>query len=124
MSLYNLVFGMNPDADKLLALLDATQSDFGRFRNVYMEDGYIVVHTRCGGNNREEYFPSWVEDHPWYSHDEDGDFDNTYADIYFKVPEGPEQTLVALHGLDKGANPAEQWNELFASLEAIKKQNS
>lgn len=124
MSLYNMVFGMNPDADKLLALLDATQGDFGRFRNVYMEDGYIVVHTRCGGNNREDYFPDWVTDHPWYSHDEDGDFDNTYADIYFKVPEGPEQTLVALHGLNKGSNPAEQWDELFASLEAIKKQNS
>ena len=121
MSLYNLVFGMNPDADKLLALLDATPGDFGRFRNVYMEDGYIVVHTRCGGGNREDYFPSWVEDHPWYSHDEDGDFDNTYADIYFKVPEGPEQTLVALHGFNKGANPSEQWDALFKSLEQLKK---
>ena len=61
MSLYNMLFGMNPDTDKLLSLLDATREDFGRFRNVYMRDGYIVVHTRCGGGNREDYFPDWVE---------------------------------------------------------------
>lgn len=121
MSLYNIVFGMNPDSDKLLELLGATREEFGRFRNVYMEDGYIVVHTRCGGGNREDYFPSWVEDHPWYSHDEDGDFDNTYADIYFKVPEGKHETLVALHDFDKGQNPSKQWAELFATIEAMKK---
>jgi len=120
MSLYNLVFGMNPDADKLLALLDATREDFGRFRNVYMEDGYIVVHTRCGGGNREDYFPDWVTDHPWYSHDEDGDFDNTYADIYFKVPD-KDMTMLALQDFNKGANPNEQWNALFKSLEQLKK---
>ena len=55
MSLYNMVFGMNPDTDKLLKILGKTQGDFGRFRNVYMEDGYIVVHTRNGGGNREDY---------------------------------------------------------------------
>jgi hypothetical protein len=120
MSLYNMVFGMNPDANKLLELLGATQGDFGRFRNVYMEDGYIVVHTRCGGGNREDYFPEWVEDHPWYSHDEDGDFDNTYADIYFKVPENHKDFL-AIRNYEPGANPSEQWKELFASIEALKK---
>ena len=120
MSLYNMIFGMNPDSDKLLSLLGATQSEFGRFRNVYMEDGYIVVHTRCGGNNREDYFPSWVEDHPWYSHDEDGDFDNTYADIYFKVPENHKDFL-AIRNYEPGVNPSEQWADLFATLETMKK---
>ena len=114
MSLYNMLFGMNPDADKLLSLLDATRDDFGRFRNVYVDDGYIVVHTRCGGGNREDYFPEWVEDHPWYSHDADDDFDCTYADIFFKVPEDKLATYVAL--LEPGANPAEQWEALFAAM--------
>ena len=114
MSLYNIVFGMNPDADKLLALLDATREDFGRFRNVYMEDGYIVVHTRCGGGNREEYFPEWVEDHPWYSHDADQDFDCTYADIYFKLPEDKYKTFASL--LNPGANPEDQWNSLLKDI--------
>ena len=120
MSMYNMIFGMNPDSDKLLELLGATRGDFGRFRNVYMEDGYIVVHTRCGGGNREDYFPSWVEDHPWYSHDEDGDFDNTYADIYFKVPENHKDFL-AVRNLDEGQKPSEQWATLFKDLEELKK---
>lgn len=114
MSLYNMIFGMNPDTDNLLRLLDATREDFNRFRTVYMEDGYIVVYTRCGGNNREDYFPDWVEDHPWYSHDEDGDFDNTYANIYFKIPDDMNKTYAFL--LDKGSNPTESWNELFKEL--------
>ena len=120
MSLYNMLFGTNPDADTLLSLLDATREDFGRFRNVYMSDGYIVVHTRCGGGNREDYFPDWVEDHPWYSHDADDDFDCTYADIYFKVPENRKDFL-AIMNLNEGSKPSEQWAELFANLEAMKK---
>ena len=83
MSLYNMLFGMNSDADKILGFLGKTREDFGRFRNVYMEDGYIVVHTRCGGGNREDYESVFDEmrEHPWYSHDADEDFDCTYADI-------------------------------------------
>jgi hypothetical protein len=115
-----MLFGMNPDTDNLLSLLGASKDDFGRFRNVYMEDGYIVVHTRCGGGNREDYFPDWVEDHPWYSHDADDDFDCTYADIYFKLPDD-EQIMVALKGLEAGTNPTDQWKELFATMETMKK---
>ena len=118
MSLYNMLFGMNPDADKLLSLLDATREDFGRFRNVYLEDGYIVVHTRCGGGNREDYEDVFaeMEDHPWYSHDQDEDFDCTYADIYFRVPEGKDESFVAL--LDPGVNPEDQWNSLLDAMKS------
>jgi hypothetical protein len=119
MGLYNLLFGMNPDADKVLSVLGKTRGDFGRFRDVYLEDGYIVVHTRNGGGNRESYESVFDEmsQHPWYSHDEDDDFDCTYANIYFKVPEGREQTLMALRGLDEGGNPAEQWNVFLDALQ-------
>ena len=55
MSMYNMIFGMNPDTDNILQLLGKTQADFGRFRSVFLEDGYIVVHTRNGGGNREDY---------------------------------------------------------------------
>lgn len=122
MSLYNMVFGMNPDSNKLLEILGKTQADFGRFRNVYMEDGYIVVHTRNGGGNREDYEDVFDEmsEHPWYSHDEDDSFDCTYANIYFKVPEN-EKLIVILKGLDNGHNPATQWAELFGMMEALKK---
>lgn len=111
MSLYNMIFGRNPDSDKLLKLLDAEAGDFGRFRDVYVDGEYIVVHTRCGGGNREDYFPEWVEDHPWYSHDEDCDFDYTYADIYFKIPDDKLKTYVAL--LEQGRNPDQVWDELL-----------
>ena len=122
MSLYNMLFGMNPDADKLLEILGKSAGDFGRFRNVYMTDGYIVVHTRCGGGNREDYEDVFDEmsEHPWYSHDEDDDFDCTYADIYFKIPENHED-FMAIRNLNAGSNPSEEWATLFAMMEAMKK---
>jgi glutamate synthase domain-containing protein 3 len=118
-----MLFGMNPDSDRLLEILGKTRDDFGRFRNVYMEDGYIVVHTRNGGGNRESYEDVFEEmsGHPWYSHDEDDDFDCTYANIYFKIPEGKHETFVALHGLNEGENPKKQWASLLGMMEALKK---
>lgn len=117
MSLYNMIFGMNPDADKILSLLGKTTKDFGRFRNVFMEDGYIVVHTRNGGGNREDYEYVFEEmsKHPWYSHDADDDFDDTYANIYFKIPED-ENLMGILKGLDEGVNNAEQWASFLAKI--------
>ena len=122
MSMYNMVFGMNPDSEKLLGLLGKTTADFGRFRDVFMEDGYIVVHTRNGGGNREDYEDVFDEmsEHPWYSHDADDDFDCTYANIYFKMPED-EKLMVILRDLKAGKNPSHQWSELFAIMEAMKK---
>ena len=117
MSLYNLVFGMNPDADKLLALLDATREDFGRFRNVYMEDGFIVVHTRNGGGNREDYQDVFDEmsEHPLYAYDEDDDFDCTYANFYFVHP--PEYSEVLKEMAAGTVTPSEKWKMLFKALE-------
>ena len=54
--------------------------------------------------------------HPWYSHDADDDYDCTYANIYFKVPENKFKTFVSL--LDQGADPAAQWDELFKYMKA------
>jgi hypothetical protein len=120
--MYNMIFGVNPDSDRLLELLGKTREDFGRFRDVYMEDGCIVVHTRNGGGNREDYEDVFaeMEDHPWYSHDADDDFDCTYANIYFKLPED-EQVMVVLKGLEGGSNPSHKWSELLGALEAMKK---
>jgi len=122
MSMYNMIFGMNPDTDKLLSLLGKTQGDFGRFRSVFMDDGCIVVHTRNGGGNRDDYEGVFDEmsAHPWYSHDEDDDFDCTYANIYFTIPENHKDFL-AIRNLDPGANPKDQWAFLFATMEATKK---
>lgn len=122
MSLYNMLFGQNPDADKLLGLLGKTQADFGRYRDVFVQDGYIVVHTRNGGGNRESYEDVFEEmsEHPWYSHDEDDSFDCTYANIYFKVPEATIQQYEVAFA-EQGHDPKESWATLLAMMEADKK---
>lgn len=122
MSLYNMLFGQNPDAGKLLGLLGKTQDDFGRYRDVFIQDGYIVVHTRNGGGNREsyEYVFEEMSEHPWYSHDEDDDFDCTYANIYFKVPESTIQQYEVAFS-EQGHNPKDAWATLLVMMEADKK---
>ena len=113
MSLYNMIFGENPNSDQLLSLLGKSKGDFGRFRNVYVKDDYIVVHTRNGGGNRDSYEEVFEEmqQHPWFEYDEDDDFDCTYANFYFKIPDDKIKTFVAL--CDQGADPAEQWKNFF-----------
>lgn len=114
--LYNVLFGENDHAGFLLGVLDKSSEDFGRYRNVYVTEDHIVVHTRNGGGNREDYEDvfSEMEDHPLYDFDEDDDFDCTYANIYFRHP--PE-----LHEMLKEMSvgtitPSEQWKLLFESL--------
>lgn len=116
MSLYNLLHGVNPDTETLLNVLGYTTGDFGRFRNVYVQDGFIIVHTRCGGGNREDYSEvfSMAEDHPWYSHDQDDDFDSTYADIFFKLPDDQVRSFVGL--CNQGEDPKDAWTKIFATF--------
>ena len=113
MSLYNMLFGVNADADRLLALLGYTRADCGRFRDVFVDDGYLIIHTRNGGGNREDYRDVFhaMSQHPWYSHDVDDDFDPTYANIYFKIPDDKFRSLIGL--LEQGNNPTQSWETLF-----------
>lgn len=120
MSLYNLVFGQNANAGNLLEILGKDSQDFGRFRDVFVENGYIVVYTRCGGGNREyneEVFEE-MANHPWYSHDEDDDYDCTYCSFYFTVPEGVYTTLVGLLHTEGATSGDEKWKDLISSLES------
>jgi len=116
MSLYNLIAGYNPSTAQILNLLGLTTGQFGRYRDVYIQDGYIVVHTRCGGGNREDYEEMFneVSEHAWYSHNEDCDFDSTYADIYFKIPNDETKSAAGL--LDAGEPPAVKWNDILSAI--------
>ncbi len=99
MSLYNMLFGMNPFSDILLKIIDKKRDDFPRFRDCYVEDDIITVYTRTGGGNRR----CWDDDEDTcecpgcvmsykipnyknYLKDYDDDFDETYAYIEFNVP--------------------------------------
>lgn len=117
MSLYNMLFGEGNDADFLLKLLGKDRGDFGRFRAVYVTEDHIVVHTRNGGGNRDDYEDVFDEmsDHPLYSHDADDSFDCTYADIYFKHPAEYSELLKEM--AVGTVTPAEKWKLLFESLE-------
>lgn len=90
MSLYNMLFEENENADELLKMLKLSRPDFGRYRDVFLnKDGSeIIVYTRCGGGNREEYYYMFdkISKHPCYVRDEDDDYDSTYCYLYFDVP--------------------------------------
>jgi hypothetical protein len=121
MSMYNMLFGENSSQREfLLSILDLNDFDFGRYRDIFVTDEHIVVHTRNGGGNRDcyEYVFEAAEQHPLYSHDEDDDFDCTYANIYFRHPAGYEELLKEL--ATGTITPSEKWNILLTALRANK----
>ncbi len=132
MSLYNIVYGENAAADFLLGILNLTRDDVGRFRDAWVtEDGKIAIYTRNGGGNRE----CWNEGspdcscpgcvirkklpaHPLYLSDEDGDFDCTYATVFFCVP---DEAKPLIEGLQQKRNPDEEWLKAIEALKAGKR---
>lgn len=88
--LYNEVFGMNPAT--LLVAPMLTEEDprryFPRFRDCYVDDGNIVIYTRVGGPNRDDYGDEIDEMRgmPTFVGTYDDDFDCTYGYYVFGVP--------------------------------------
>lgn len=143
MSLYNQLFGVNDHADLLLAVLGLRRVDVPRFRDCYLAGKNIVIYTRTGGGNRDYYdseemcrsnFPEyfdgktdptgpWNSDlqaNPYYSHDEDEEYDSTYASFYFRFPEEYDAQLTELAELDNSTPPAEKWQSLFDALREVR----
>jgi hypothetical protein len=121
MSLYNMVFGYNPLAAALLGMLKVKHEDIPRFRDCFLnKDGTeIIIHTRTGGGNRKEYQSqndamAFIKG---YNRDEDSNFDNTYANFYYEVPEQYRFMIPALKDMVSSKAPEERWQELFKSLE-------
>lgn len=130
MSLYNAVFGQNPLSDTILATLNLTRSDVGRFRDCFVANGEIAVYTRNGGGNREHWDSAKTEGancncyacaigyrlpaHPNYLRDQDDDFDCTYATIYFGFPERYREFLEALN--TQKFDPSQRWVDYFEAM--------
>lgn len=83
------------DHDAILKLVWIVKEEIPRLRWIEVTeqnwDYCLHLHTRSGGWNRE-----WLHDenlklqeNPNYLYDEDDEFDSTYADFYFKVPNPP-----------------------------------
>lgn len=136
MSLYNLIYGVNPAATLLLQILDLDYSRIPRFRDAFVHDEHIIVYTRTGGGNRayydslgscKEHYPEyfleedppsgpWNSDlisHPLYVRDRDDDFDSTYAWWYFRVPEAFKEEVATMKS---EATPREKWERIYKLL--------
>lgn len=89
MSLYNLLFGQNPNSDILLALLGLREHEVERFRDcgIDFDEREISIYTRTGGNNRDEWPNGKLTTSPLYLRGEDDDFDCTFRTFYFSWPE-------------------------------------
>lgn len=142
MSLYNLLFGVNEAAPVLLAALGLTSADVPRIRDVYVDGEYIVIHTRTGGGNRDyyenletcrdsypEYFTNaqeapcgpWNDDlraNPHFDHDDDDEFDSTYANFYFRFPAEYADMLSAYAAKNPAVTPTEKWQALLAAMKS------
>lgn len=116
MSLYNMIHGVNPMSDLLLASLGLTRGDVGRFRDCYWNGEHICVYTRNGGGNREDYDDVFtvLQAHPNYVRDEDDDFDSTYATIYFDPHPAMREALKEVPAAD--ATPKQKWESFFDRL--------
>lgn len=131
--LYNVLFGVNPASDVLLATLGLDRRSVGRFRDVWVEPERIVVHTRNGGGNRKH----WDEEteagescsctgcimtyrlpkHPQYLGDEDDSFDCTYANVYFSFPPDYAEELKQFVVEPDHVKPSEKWQQLLKEME-------
>lgn len=114
MSLYNSLFGVNNAAPVLLKILNLSAGDFGRFRDCYLnKDGTkIIVYTRLGGGNREDYIDiiKAMRKHPNYEYDYDDDFDSTYAYFEFTIPDEYKEDLKRIDG--QRETPTEKFQKL------------
>lgn len=121
MSLYNLLFGVNRDADELLKMLGLTQDDFGRFRDAYLNESgaNIIVYTRCGGGNRDYYEDvfSKMEKHPEYVTDYDDDYDCTYAYFVFNVPEKFKKQAELMSDKNKPKSVHEKFQDVIEDID-------
>jgi len=132
MGMYNILFGKNPMSSLILGMLDLTESDFGRFRDIYVTSDRIAVYTRLGGGNRNCYCESIdreqhhcyraciekLQAHPNYVNDEDDGFDCTYATFYFSFPEKYDETLRII-GFNKQSDPENKWAQKIEEIKRL-----
>ena len=90
MTMYNMLFGKNPDTKDILAVIGLKEGYIERFRDCWVEDDEICVLTRTGGGNREDFPNEILTSNPYYIYDEDDDFDSTYATYHFSIPKAKE----------------------------------
>ena len=88
MSIYNMMYGVNPATFLILPMLGMHPDEYPRFRDCFVDDGQILVLTRVGGNNRNCGFgEEKLYKHPNFVKTYDSEQDSTYGYYVFSVPE-------------------------------------
>ena len=133
MNMYNMMFGVNKFAPLLVRMVELDYKNIPRFRDAYIGnrdvDGdpiskVIVIHTRTGGGNREAYHEmneTLKNEH--YIFDRDDDFDSTYANWFYKIPEKWKDFIEAISSVGDHRTPKEKWQTLFNKLEENKTED-
>lgn len=118
MSLYNMLFGVNGDLVPLLDAMGIPAYSIPRFRDVYIKDGHIIVHTRTGGGNREYYTEEneVLTKNRFYLFDEDSSYDNTYANFHFSFPPELKEALEKYEEENPAVIPEDKFKSLFEKL--------
>ena len=55
MSLHWLLNGRNVGLEFAISFIELEFTSIPRYRDVYLKDNFLVIYTRTGGGNREEY---------------------------------------------------------------------
>jgi len=124
MSMYNMLFGVNPFSKVYLALVDLNIESVGRFRDCFIkkegDELQILVWTRNGGPNREEFagITETLRANQYYVRDYDDEFDSTYAGYLFKVPDNVKdvvKTMTEIHA-NQIVDPSERFKTLIEKM--------
>ena len=130
MSFYNMMHGFNPCVLFILPMLGKHPDEYPRFRDCFIGDeshpeydNKIIVYTRTGGGNRDDYVDEnkALTEMPGYITDYDDDFDSTYASFVFEPPEQWKQDFEHFtqgEGYQKFSKEyVEQIKKIFPKLE-------
>lgn len=100
MSMYNMINGVNPSTFLIFPTLEMGHPDnFPRFRDCFLDEEYIVVYCRMGGDNGNCWEDGkenceclgcramQLEKRKDFVSRKNDEFDNTYCEFTFRIPE-------------------------------------
>lgn len=120
MSLYHVIFGINKLAGPLLVTLGINPRGISRFRDCFLgTDNDIIIYTRTGGGNREEFKEQneALRRNEHFLRDEDDSFDSTYALFHYRIPEDIKDIIVKYQAVEGWCiDPSKRWQEALSLL--------
>lgn len=119
--MYDLLTFKYEYANELLSMLGLTPDSVGRYRDCYLsKDGKkIIVYTRMGGPNRDDYkYEIWkLQKHKMYIKDYDDDWDVTFSSFEFSIPFEHMKRVKELFETADTRTGAEKVQDAFKEME-------